>query len=586
MPLLPLAVLLLLLTMRCAGGCLAAAPAQGHRCMYGEALLGVAPATAVVREVPRKGQGAMQAYTVATQTADGSDGWAPIRIKVSARDLEDPLKHCSAEGETRMAGDGRRVTCEVEDVLGENKKDIILQQILPAAIKLHAERLSVKPVRGLIRMPEYGLGICDSFTIPAWHRRAGVSDADLLLYVNALPTVGAVAWASACAWLVDGRPYAGAVNFGPRYIKANQETVRTAAHEIGHVLGFALEEFLKFRMVSQVPSGPGKDMAWVVTSPTVKALARKYYNCPTLEGMKLEDARCAGCAASQGSHWKQLIAKEELMATVGQPGYYSAFTLAAFADMGGVYRANFSMAEPMRWGNNSGCGLLEKKCLTGGHTDYPDMFCKQLWNEKKLLCTHDRLSLGYCDLGRHKQPFPPQYQYFEGPRLGGRNVFMEYCPHVTGRAEYGCTNGKARAIIGSFIGPNSRCVKGNDLQVSGKPIGDVCVNTQCDGGKLKVQFRGDATWHECEEGQTVEPQGEHWSGSIVCPKYADVCDVFPNISAYPIPVVAPPLTENPNPTDTADTVGKSGGPDPDPSASPSTHSSDSTLAPVIPAAPI
>ncbi|RNE99774.1 leishmanolysin, partial [Trypanosoma conorhini] len=96
MPLLPLAVLLLLLVaMRCAGGCLAAAPAQRPRCVSGETALGVAPATAVVREVPRKGQGAMQAYTVATQTADGSEGWAPIRVKVSARDLEDPLRHCS-----------------------------------------------------------------------------------------------------------------------------------------------------------------------------------------------------------------------------------------------------------------------------------------------------------------------------------------------------------------------------------------------------------------------------------------------------------------------------------------------------------
>ncbi|RNF12058.1 leishmanolysin, partial [Trypanosoma conorhini] len=95
MPLLPVATLLLLLTVHCAGRCLAAVPAQRHRCVSGEAALGVAPATAVVREVPRKGQGAMQAYTVATQAADGSDGWAPIRIKVSARDLEDPLKHCS-----------------------------------------------------------------------------------------------------------------------------------------------------------------------------------------------------------------------------------------------------------------------------------------------------------------------------------------------------------------------------------------------------------------------------------------------------------------------------------------------------------
>ncbi|RNE98914.1 surface protease GP63 [Trypanosoma conorhini] len=66
-PLLPLAALLLLLAMHCAGGCLAAAPALNHRCNFDEAMRKSGPLpTAVVREVPRRGEGAAQAYGTTT----------------------------------------------------------------------------------------------------------------------------------------------------------------------------------------------------------------------------------------------------------------------------------------------------------------------------------------------------------------------------------------------------------------------------------------------------------------------------------------------------------------------------------------
>ncbi|RNE96248.1 putative surface protease GP63, partial [Trypanosoma conorhini] len=112
---------------------------------------------------------------------------------------------------------------------------------------------------------------------------------------------------------------------------------------------------------------------------------------------------------------------------------------------------------------------------------------------EKLLCTHDRLSLGNCDFGRYKQPLSAAVPVLRGPQAWRQEGVYGLLPARYWACGDGCTNGKAHAIVGSFIGPNSRCVKGNDLQVSGKPIGDVCVNTQCDGGRLKVQFRRDAT---------------------------------------------------------------------------------------------
>ncbi|EKF38577.1 surface protease GP63, putative, partial [Trypanosoma cruzi marinkellei] len=265
--------------------------------------------TAVVREVPRRGQGAMQAYTAAGE--DGDDGWAPIRIRVSAEDMHDPLRHCTAAGDLRIDYRGRTITCEADDVLTEERRNIILRQTLPAAIQLHSERLSVKPATRPVVIPRTGLGICKNFTIPQKHQRVGVAGADMILYVNVFPTSGgASAWAAPCALLKDKRPFAAAVNFDPREIEVTSRSVRVAAHELGHALGFAKKLFLMFHMILDVPNVRGLPNVSVISTPKTKAMARQYHNCPTLEGVELEDE---GGSTSALSHWKKRSMRDELM---------------------------------------------------------------------------------------------------------------------------------------------------------------------------------------------------------------------------------------------------------------------------------
>ncbi|RNE95416.1 surface protease GP63, partial [Trypanosoma rangeli] len=136
---LSLAVFLLLL-MYGAGGCLAAA----HRRAFDEVLWGNGrPPTAMVRELPRKGQGATQAYTVATAGEENS-GWAPIRIAVSTEDLTDPSKHCMEEGEMKPDFRGQDSECWKEDVLTAEMTKALVEETVLVAIKLHAERLLVQ----------------------------------------------------------------------------------------------------------------------------------------------------------------------------------------------------------------------------------------------------------------------------------------------------------------------------------------------------------------------------------------------------------------------------------------------------------
>ncbi|RNC55109.1 GP63 group II protein [Trypanosoma cruzi] len=545
-PLLPLLPWLIMVVC-CAGVCVAADRAVKHRCGF-DAMMkkyGRLP-TAVVREVPRRGQGAVQAYTATSE--DGDDGWAPIRIKVSAEDMYNPLRHCTAAGDLRIDHDGRAITCEADDVLTEERRNIILRQILPAAIQLHAERLSVRPVTRPVLIPRTGLGMCNNFTIPHKHRTVGVADADMIIYANIFPTSGPAAWAALCFMLDDGRPVVAAVNFDPRRVAATNGYVRIAAHELGHALGFSVDFFVMLHMISEVPNVRGSSKVSVISTPKAKAMARQYHNCPTLEGIELEDE---GGPATALSHWKKRSMRDELMTSDVGVGLYSALTLAAFEDMG-FYLANYSAAEMLWWGNNSGCGLLEKKCLTDGISEYPDLFCNQFSRAGYKLCTYNRLSLGRCKLKRHEEALPEEYRYFADPRVGGDDLYMSRCPYVKTYSNAGCTNGNPSAMRGSIVGPNSRCVKGQELQFDDKYIGDVCVDTRCSGGTLSVRFLRDDAWHECREGETVTPPSGPWRGSIVCPQYADVCTAFPNISSHPIPVVGPPLADDPTSAEDAE----------------------------------
>ncbi|RNF14392.1 surface protease GP63, partial [Trypanosoma cruzi] len=134
---------------------------------------------------------------------------------------------------------------------------------------------------------------------------------------------------------------------------------------------------------------------------------RQYHSCPTLEGIELEDE---GGPETVLSHWKKRNVRDEMMTSDVEVGLYSALALAAFEDMG-VYVANYSAAEMLWWGNNSGCGLLEKKCLTDGTSEYLALFCNQFdVYDLKFFCTYDRLSLGYCDMKRHDEALPEEYR--------------------------------------------------------------------------------------------------------------------------------------------------------------------------------
>ncbi|RNE95945.1 surface protease GP63, partial [Trypanosoma conorhini] len=385
-PFLPL-LLLLLLVMHCAAVCRAAAgrrvfddtvPRRGRR------------AAAVVREVPRRGQGAAQAYTVAAAVAAGgksNEGWAPIRIEVSTKDLEDPTKYCTKEGESKPNFKGGTEVCAEQYVLTEERRSTLMDAVVPVAVQLHAERLLVQRVEGPLVVPAFTgtQGRCQHFTVPAEHRTTGVANADMVLYVAAGASYET--WAVPCAFESNGRPVAGALHVSPFQQLSVMHSARAAAQAIAHALGFGVQQMRARGMLEDVPNVRGnRNPVTVVKSPATLEKTRAHYGCPDLNGMEL--LRINGGAVQP--YWSPRNAKDELMSLLGglTAGYYTALTMAAFEDLG-YYKAVWGMAEPMAWGNNSGCDLLKSPCSEKSPTKYPRMFCDKK-TDKTIRCTSNR----------------------------------------------------------------------------------------------------------------------------------------------------------------------------------------------------
>ncbi|KEG05325.1 surface protease GP63, partial [Trypanosoma grayi] len=261
-----------------------------------------------------------------------------------------------------------------------------------------------------------------------------------------------------------GRPVVGALNIAQASALFVRLYSRLAAHEIAHTLGFNYDVMVSRGMVANITGVRSKPQVTVVNSSRTVEKARAHYGCDKLPGMELEDE---GGEVYELSHWKRRNAKDELMAApLGLSAHlYTALTMAAFEDMG-FFRANWGMEEPMGWGSNAGCDLLQEKCLTNGTTKYPGMFC----SERIVKCTSDRTGLGECSLYEYDSALPEWFQYFSNLNIGAYPLSLtDYCPVVEYRYQV-CAETDPPAQEGNIISSDSWCLDGNELTVN-TPLG-------------------------------------------------------------------------------------------------------------------
>ncbi|RNE94914.1 surface protease GP63, partial [Trypanosoma rangeli] len=226
-------------------------------------------------------------------------------------------------------------------------------------------------------------------------------------------------------------------------------------------------------------------------------------------------------------------------------GYYTALTMAVFADLG-YYHVNWSMAEPMAWGNNTGCDFLTKRCKDTHDLakKYPHMFCDEKDNTT-LRCSSDRRRVGTCTA----------YVVDAQGSVSEKDV----CPVISAKLydessqklSNACVEASEQTLPGSLIGSGSWCLDAEALQVkkdgSGKKIEGACAQVKCEGGAVKVKYLGANEFVLCPEGGAIsvaESENFNAGGKLKCPKYTEVCTIAADGSSLVIPSVLQDVEED------------------------------------------
>ncbi|ORC91773.1 surface protease GP63 [Trypanosoma theileri] len=478
----------------------------------------------VVQNLPQEGQGASWVYTIVTTNRTF------IRINTSTLDLTKD-NYCS-KGEKSSKPDLNEEDdqCQGQLFLSEEMKKTFLDTILPAAIKLHADRLLVDPVEGPLKVPDFEEGsVCKNFTVPDGHRKEGVENADMVLYVAARPEE---AFGVTCAYDdKSGRPVAGAINVQIYPLKMQRNNVRRVAHEIAHALGFDYKVFEKNNMVAKIESKGTKGRV-VVKSNQTKKMAQKYYNCNELEGLELGYVAKAHTPAWSHLAWRNT--NDDLMSSMYYYGamHYSALTMSVFDDLP-FYTVNWGMEESITWGNQSGCELFKSECKDEGATKYPGRFCDINEGEVVYSCTSDRLGFGRC------KGVPEDRYTKENEKC---NVAEMEHPPRGDKTSLLCSEIPMFNISGSiFDMDDSLCldtekynadvvieVRENQRETGTVSLTGICAQVSCEEGKVRVIYNGISEWQNCsKEGEIIEvkPAGLNNTITIKCPKYSEVCTI-------------------------------------------------------------
>ncbi|XP_043929619.1 leishmanolysin-like peptidase [Protopterus annectens] len=447
----------------------------------------------------------------------------------------------------------------------------------------------------------------------------GFPGADFLLYVSAVTTErcgheNIVAYAAYCQQEAElDRPIAGYANLCPNAISTQPQEfigmLSTVNHEIIHALGFSAGLFAFYhdddgnpltpRFANGLP--PFNDSlglyqwsdrvvrktvrlwdvrgnkkvhhdVYLLVTPRVVEEARKHFACPNLDGMELENQ---GGLGTELNHWeKRLLENEAMTGSHTQNRVFSRITLAMMEDTG-WYKANYSMAEKLDWGQGMGCDFVNKSCKfwIDQHRQKKQLvspYCDTLrTNPLQLTCRQDLKAVAVCNLQKYTERLPHDYQYFDYldgvphqdlSLYGGSVEIADYCPfsqefswHLSGEFQRSSDcripenqPDPDRNYGAETYGPYSVCLIQNSpfvmdqctKKLSYPDWGSGCYQVSCSSQGLTVWVKN--TGYFCSHaGQilTINVWMNSWvyTGSLVCPACSDVCDSCPS-EGDPLPV--------------------------------------------------
>lgn len=255
-----------------------------------------------------------------------------------------------------------------------------------------------------------------------------------------------------------------------------------------------------------------------VVTPTVAQVAKNHFNCPSLQGARLENQPTSEDCF--GSHFDERTWFTEFMSAVydEDAAYFSPLTLAFLEDTG-WYKANFKFAENSPFGLGAGCSFVEDDCIVNGG-EVPDygkgFFCNDV-ESSEWSCGPSANFRGKCDIKSYTHP---KRNYFDTLHIGPSFTHADYCPLVVSNAQdcddvYGL---KLHAV--EVFGKGSKCM--DVTKSTGKSA--LCLKGSCNQNTKSYDFEVENKILSCTkdfEEISVEMYGE--TMLFQCPRLTQVC---------------------------------------------------------------
>ena len=402
-------------------------------------------------------------------------------------------------------------------------------------------------------------------------KRIGLADLGIDLYVCVrfadYEELGENILASAGVYYLNsetGQPLLGIININREVDYSKKNSLRYFSglilHEFTHILGFSSWYFIEYyhNYFTKLDKN-GIERAFVNSNRVLK-VAREYFNCPSLEGVELENF---GGEGTVGSHWEARILLGEYMT-----GYMytpnqviSEFTLALLEDSG-YYKAKYYTGGLMQFGKNKGCEFIESECINNRkiNPNFSNEFYDKIYNRINQLdssCSTGRQSRAYHGLVYYDYDIPKKYQYFNYRNRGG-SFDADYCPvsldfineiqdiyYVGHCSEIGGDNygseipyiiggrniyyksGKIASKTGEYHSSSSFCVlstliskKVSDYANYSKTLRAVCFQMHCSDRSLTIQINDN--YFVCPRaGGKINAL--NFDGYLLCPDYNLIC---------------------------------------------------------------
>ena len=369
--------------------------------------------------------------------------------------------------------------------------------------------------------------LCELDTLGAGYADFLVNN-DVIIFPQFDSDLGSNVLAAAAPCIVtnSNRPYGGVlyINTNLNFNKGNtnQYLKNILLHEITHILVFHPYFFTALKLNQTEGSNS------YIISPKAVAKAREHFDCSSITRIPLENQ---GGTGSVGSHWESRYMLGDYMISTDYPDQaISDITLGLFEDSG-FYKVNYYSGGLFKFGKGKGCGFMDesKKCIENEKATFEE-FCD---TANAAMCSSSRTLKSSCYLTTYTSSIPTAYQYFSDPRKGGFPA-ADYCP-VPYQAHSSSTYFSNHCQIGSSslsseynekIGFDSFCFMSSILPSSSTTSTSqipICYEVRCDADNNQFTVTIGSSEIACPtDGGTVSaPSG--FTGSIVCPKYSDIC---------------------------------------------------------------